>query len=123
MSLKPTTAEIASMRTDLEAVALPDTCNILSVTQTADGQGGFTDAWGTASASVACRLDQKTGMEAQAGGAIQPFSSWVLSVPQATTLTTDHRVEHGGQTYNVISVDDDGSWQVVKRAQLERVAI
>ena len=123
MSNTVTAAELSGMRTDLEAVALPDTCNILAVVETSDGQGGFTDSWGTASASVSCRLDQKTGMEVQAGGAIQPFSSWVLSVPQATSLTTDHRIEHGGNTYNVISLDDDGSWQVVKRAQIERVAI
>ena len=42
-----TTAEITQMRTDVETL-LPDVGDVLSLTQASDGQGGFTDTWGTA---------------------------------------------------------------------------
>jgi head-tail adaptor len=103
---------------------LPDTCNILTVTNTPNGFGGMTQTWGTASASVACRLDiVNRGQDAesiQASG-IRAYQEVMLSLPYDTTITTSQRVEHGGYTYNVHSVNTDQSWIAVKRAVLERV--
>ena len=111
------TAMLAAMR---EAIAelLPDTCSILSVTKTADGKGGWSESWGT-SASVACRLDIKSGMEQVVGGGVQPYRHCMLSIPYDTTITTDYRVLHGGVTYNVLTVSTGQSWQAVKRVEVE----
>jgi hypothetical protein len=111
------------MRADIEETALPDTCSILAVTRTADGQGGFTEAWGTATGGTAvpCRLDSKGGGRSPVAAAQRDYSGWVLTVAHDVALTTDHRVEHGGETYNVLSVNDDGSWPLCLRASLERV--
>jgi head-tail adaptor len=112
----------------MEAATLPDVCNILSVTRTSDGQGGFTDTWGTATANVKCRLDLFTsrgvglvGIEMLKSASLKPFSTWILSVPNGTTLTAAHRVEVGSDTFNVIEVDAGRSWGANVRATLERV--
>jgi head-tail adaptor len=111
-------AELAQMRADILDNMLPDTCNILSVTRTADGEGGWTEAWGTASTSVNCRLDGLNSRESIAGAAVQPFHTYVLTVPWDTTITTDYRVEHGTVTYEIKSVKA-GSWMVCTRVLLE----
>lgn len=121
MTMLVTTAELESMRTSLESVSFPDTCNILSLTRTSDGEGGWTEAWGTVLASQACRLDQVASTEVLSAASIRPFAGWVLSLTHDVALTSAMRVEHGGYTYNVIGVSDTGSWLAVRRALLERI--
>ena len=108
---------------DSIALLFPDTCNILSVTETADGFGGVSQSWGTASASVSCRLDiVPTQTEEQVNGAsLRNFQETVLSIPYSTSIAVTNRVEHGGYTYNVIATNTDQSWIAVKRATLERI--
>lgn len=117
------TADLAYMR-DAIADLLPDTCNILSVTETADGFGGVSQSWGTASANVACRLDivrDNQSDEAIAGASRRNFQETVLSLPYNTTISVSNRVEHGGYTYNVTANNTDQSWIAVKRVVLERI--
>ena len=45
-----TNAELAQIRGDIAGM-LPDTCNLLTLTRTSDGQGGWSEAWGTASSA------------------------------------------------------------------------
>lgn len=115
-----TAADIAQMRADVLKM-LPDTCAILSVAYTRDGEGGLTEVWGTATASVACRLDFKQGRELEVGGAVQPFTRAVLSLPYDTVLATSNRVVVNSNTYAVKSVNDGQSWIVAVRAEVERV--
>ncbi len=113
------TAELTQLREDL-LDAMPDTCNILSLTRTSDSQGGWTETWGTASLAIACRLDFIGGAEAVTGGALIPYTWAIVTLPQATTITAQNRVEHNGVTYTVQSVNL-GSWLGVKRATLEKI--
>ena len=115
-----TDAELTQMRADVADVALPDTCDVLSLTQVSDGQGGFADTWGAATASVACRLDYRGGIESVAGGAVRPFTGWYLTIPYDTSLTTANRIYHGTISYNVIEVDANKSWSLFLYARLER---
>ena len=119
-----TTHEIAQMRADVLSM-LPDTCSILSVAYTRDGEGGLTEVWGTATPSVKCRIDfdtqQSYGREVIVGGAIQPFTRVVLSMPYDTTLATTNRILADGNTYAVKSTNAGQSWIVAVRAELERV--
>lgn len=103
------------------AELLPDTCNILSVTQVADGQGGVTETWGTASNNIACRLDVVNKREQVAGGAVQQFTGYVLSCPYDTTISAANRVEVSSVTYAVTGLNDGQSWKAVKRVMLEAV--
>ena len=111
------TAMLTAMR---EAIAelLPDTCYVLTVTDTPDGFGGVTQSYGT-SAAVSCRLDMKSSREPTQGGAIQQFSSYMLSVPYDTTIEETDNVLHNGIQYAVTSINEDISWQAVKRVTLE----
>jgi SPP1 family predicted phage head-tail adaptor len=111
--------ELAALRNDILAL-LPDTCDILSVTRTADGYGGFGETWGTASAAVACRMDHKTGAEQLAGGAVQTYQGNMLTLPYNATITTANRVKFSGNNYNVLAVSE-GSDIAVKRITVERV--
>ncbi len=120
MSSTLTSAELAQMRTDLEDVMLPDTCTILSGTQTVDGQGGGTLTWGTTTTGVKCRVDFLSGDEAVFGGQLKPFVGFNLTVPHNTTLTTANRVIHGTITYNVSEIDTGKSWALYLRARLEK---
>ena len=120
-----TDAQLTSMRTTLNTL-MPDTCNILSVTRTSDGQGGFTDVWGTATASVKCRIDSggatgAAGRENVGAASLLPFESWLLTLPYDTTITAAHRVEVSSVTYNVTSVDKSKSWNAEVVASLEVV--
>jgi head-tail adaptor len=112
-------AELAAIRTDIETL-LPDTCNILTRTLTPDGSGGQTETWGTATASVACRLDPARGREAEIGGQTEPFYGFILTLPHGTALTALQRVELNSETFAVVSVDTGKSWSASVRGYLER---
>ena len=120
MSIGLTARELAQMREDIEDL-MPDVCSILSVAYTSDGEGGMTEAWGTALADVACRVDYRSGSEKMTGGAIQPYNKAVISLPYTTALTTKHRVKLDDFVWAVLSVNEGQSWDVVRRAELERV--
>ena len=123
MSIGLTARELAQMQADINDLleSTNTTCDILSVAYTADGEGGMAETWGTATANVNCRIDYRSGSEKMAGGAIQSFSKAVLSLPYTTALTTKHRVKLDDFVWAVLSVNEGQSWDVVRRAELERV--
>ena len=115
-----TSGELARLRSDMEDT-LPDTMNVLIVTNTSDNAGGFTETWGTLTTGVACRLDPiRPRGEQLAAGVIADYTSWMLTYPYDTTLTTAYRVEISGVSYNVISVNG-GSWLAEGRAVVEKI--
>jgi hypothetical protein len=117
-----TSTDLAGMRAAVNDL-LPDTANILAGTVAPDGQGGWSQTWGTATAGVKCRLDpgRKENRESVAGAALLPFSWWQLTLPYDTTLTEQNRVEIAGETFNVVHVDTGKSWSVSVRAVLTKV--
>ena len=120
MSIGLTARELAQMQADIYDL-LPDTCDILSVAYTSDSEGGFAEAWGTATAGVHCRIDYRSGTERMTGGAIQPYNKAVISLPYNTTISATNRIKSGAYTWSILSLNDGQSWQAVKRAELERV--
>ena len=122
MSIGLTARELAQMQADINDLleSTNTTCDILSVAYTADGEGGMAETWGTALANVACRIDYRSGSEKMTGGAIQSYSKAVLSLPYTTTISTKNRVQIDACIWSVLSVNDKQSWDVVRRAELER---
>ena len=120
MSIGLTARELAQMQADIYDL-LPDTCDILSVAYTSDSEGGFAEAWGTATAGVKCRIDYRSGTERMTGGAIQPYNKAVISLPYNTTISATNRIKIGDYVWSILSLNDGQSWQAVKRAELERV--
>jgi SPP1 family predicted phage head-tail adaptor len=115
------TSELNGMRDAIESL-FPDTCTLLTPSQSSDGAGGFTTTWGTASANVACRLDTREGRETLFNGSVRPFNTFILSLPYDTVITEAYRVRVGSTLYNVTDVNNNVSWNVVKRVQLEEVS-
>lgn len=113
-------AELAQIRADV-ALMLPDTCNILSPAGTADGYGGYTEAYGTVSAGVACRLDPIQGNEQVAGAAPQDFYRYMLTLPYGTAITIANKVVISTVEYKVVSVDAGKSWDTSRRCVVERL--
>ena len=118
------TSMLTAMRDAIETL-LPDTCNILSATEAADGQGGIIKTWGTSGTSISCRMDtiqgQRQGMEKVTAAAMQPYITYMLSIPYDTTITEKNRVEHNSDTFTVKSINENQSWIAVKRVELEKI--
>ena len=115
-----TVTELSQMRSSI-ALLLPDVCNICTVTNTPDGEGGSTQSRATAGTSIACRLDVIQGREQVTGGAIEPYIAYKLSLPYDTTVGLTNIIEHSGVDYQVKSVNLSQSWKAVVRVDLERV--
>lgn len=107
------------MRSTLEEL-MPDSCVLQTATLASDGQGGQVETW-AAAGTVICRLDNGSGQRANVAQSVQPFSAWVLTVPQGTGLATDQRVVHNGVTFSVMAVSVEGSWLACERASLEQL--
>jgi hypothetical protein len=112
--------ELARLQADITAL-LGDTCDVYSNDPTPDGFGGIVSDWAILFANVPCRLDQKAGREAVAGGAIRWVASYTISMPATYTVSTDMRVLHNEVWYSVASVNA-GSYLGVTRVKLERMA-
>jgi len=110
---------LAAMRESI-AQLLPDTAQVITITQTPDGQGGHTESRATA-AAVAFRLDVLTGREQISGGALQPFTAYKGSLPYDTTITTANQLLHNGVNYAVTGVNTNQSWIAVRRVDLEKL--
>ena len=114
------TDEVTAMRVDVLRM-LPGSGYILAPTETSDGQGGFTTTWGTVTAT-AYRLDPLSGNRLLAGGAVQPFHAYQLTLPYNAVITTANRFkDSAGAVYSVKSVDTGKTWAVSLRAVVERI--
>ena len=117
-----TTSELAQMRDDLSGL-LPDTCSILELTQTSDGAGGWTDAWGTVAggSAIPCRVDYRTGREANSAGAITPFQSAIITFGYAVICAPANRVQVGIYTYSVQAGNAGMSWKPCTQVEAQLI--
>jgi hypothetical protein len=112
---------LATMRSIITSDLLPDTCNIVSITNTPDGEGGVTQARGTIGTAIACRLDVIQAREQVTGGAIQPYTSYMMSLPYNTTVNPSNIIEHNSIDYSVKPSNVNQSWIAVMRVELEKL--
>ena len=112
--------ELTAMRAAIEDL-LPDTCIILTATNTPDGGGNVDITWGTTTTSVKCRIDPIRAIEQMGGAAIQPYTRFQLTVPYDTALTSSQRVKIGTISYNIIGLQASNSWALDLRAVVEKV--
>lgn len=113
-------SELSMLRSDVLAT-LPDRCDILSATLASDGMGGMVASWGTATANVRCRLDTFRGAEQVRGEAMRPYHTYVVTLPYDVSLTTAQRISIDSTVYSVTSVDPGKSWDITRRAYVERI--
>jgi hypothetical protein len=113
------TAMLAAMRAAI-AELLPDTAQVITITNTANGYGGQTESRATATA-VPFRLDVISGRELVSGAGLQQFMAYKGSFPYDTVITGDNQILHNGVTYAVTSVNTNQSWEAVRRVDLEKI--
>jgi hypothetical protein len=87
-------------------VGLTDTADILVLAEVHDGAGGYDRGWTTETADVPARIDPIGGVDAGdlVAEQVNEDTSHVVSLPDATTVTTSHRVSVGGTVFAVLAV-------------------
>lgn len=116
-----TSAELAQIRADI-ATLFPEMCTILSLTKTSDGEGGWTDSWGTATANVPCRIDfGSPSKEQMANNELKPFMQGIVSMAYDVVVTEQNRILLNGTTYSVTGVNSGQSWIGSKQVTVQRV--
>ena len=112
--------ELNQLRLDTEDL-LPDTCTIQTLTRTKDAVGGWANTWANTYTSVACRIWQQTGREAVVGAQPVEVTRWVMNLHWDQTIDNTMRVTHGGHTYEVNDLNNDGSQLLQRRVWLTRL--
>lgn len=116
-----TAQELAQIRSDI-SLLLPDVCDILAVTRTSDGAGGWSETISTVKSNVPCRLDfPNPGKEMVSNASNTPFKTGMLSMAYDQTVTTANQILKGGITYNIVGVNTGQSWIGVVRCAVEAV--
>ena len=113
---------LSQMRADV-ANMLPDTAVIQTFGTVAQSSDGFAGGTYTATGTVVCRLDP-LGKNAAVRLALErevTAYTYQLTVPYDTALVHNARVVVNSNTYEVIQLDVDHSWNVSKRAIVERL--
>lgn len=116
-------AELAAMRAEAAALVLPDTCVIYAISNTTDayGESVLTE---TLRGTVACALAIESRASQDNAILANRESSaafYTLSVAYDTTLGVEDKVVSGGHTFRVITLHDNQSFKMVKRALVEEV--
>ena len=116
------TLEIAQLRAD-QADYWPDTCTLQTRTLASDGMGGQTETWANTYTGVACRVSpQQVGRgESIQANQVAATTSWVLTVAYNQTLAETMRCVHGGETYEIMELEDTHSNRTAKRAYMRRI--
>ena len=115
--------ELASMRSELEALALPSTAVLYSSSYGTVGGGGGTLSW-TAAATVACALaptPPRETSEPLRGGRVTPDVDRIVTLPASTAISTEHRVEIDGATFEVTDLQAPRSYEVSRRIRVSEV--
>lgn len=119
MAIGLSAEELSQIREDLDDL-LPDTAYILTKTKTPDGEGSFTETWGTAG-TASCRLDfLQPGKETVIADSLKPFQVGVLTLAYDKTIAATQRVEVNNIQYTVQGRNLNQSWIGVRRVAVQR---
>lgn len=118
-------SDLEGMRSTM-VESLPDTCELVRDTLTPDGGGGHTATPG-APVTVACRVSplRLTRSSAQAETIeverVVEQSLWLVTMPEGTVITPEHRISHLDRTFEVVEVLSPRSWNLATRASCKLV--
>src|SRR5258706_11372262 len=115
-----TVGELTGMREAI-ALLLPDTCSILQMVQSQDGEGNITSVGSAIATAIPCRVDSwHRGYLAVSGAAIEPFSRYTISMAYNQSVNEANKIKVGNDVYRVTGVNTDQSWKAVLRVDVER---
>lgn len=114
-----TAAELTAMR-EVEESGMASTGVIKRRTLTADGMGGYIEAW-VAIGTVPCDVWQinKRGEREKTTEGAQPISKadWFITAPYDTDLLGTDRMDISNRTFEITFVPNDSSWLTALRAE------
>lgn len=112
-------AQLAQWRVEVKQ-RLPDVAVIQAVARESDGAGGWAEVWtAVAGGTVAGRIDPLTTTNArdqQIAGREALVITYRMTMEWDAPIAQDRRVVINNKTYEVISLDDEHSWRVSRRA-------
>lgn len=112
-------AEMVELRNQAEA-AFDTTCTIQTYTET-NTKGSVVKAWANTYTAVDCRLAAlKRGKEYAMGQGLVSVAQYVLTLASGQAIDPKDRVIVGGDTYDVLHVEDDQSYRTARRAYLAK---
>ena len=119
-----TAGELELYRSTIEEALLgTDTCTIQTRAWTADDMGGGAWAYSAAATAVPCRLVPRsvTTREEISGGKVGVHDLFVLHVHHDRDIDETMRVIFGGETFEVIHVDDAHTERLSRSADVVRI--
>ena len=89
----------------IQPATFKDRIKLQAITQTTDGQGGYTDAW-TDVATVWASIEQKSQQEAYYAMQMESPATHRFTMRFLIGITTKHRVAFGTRTFNITRVNN-----------------
>lgn len=110
-----TADEIAAQQDWVTADLLPDTATIHTKTYTVTPSGGRTMTLGPVLDTYPCRVGSRRTQQQGQGGALVAVTEPVITLPAGASVTTAQAIKVAGITYEVITVEDRGAWEIARR--------
>lgn len=116
--------QLAQMRADVTA-SLTSTATVQTRSLVNDGAGNAVESY-SGSTSVVCRLRYASGgkpsyPKQRSGEQSQPQQLWIVTLPYSATVNETDRLTILGETYEVVTANEDRSLEVCKRVICKRV--
>jgi head-tail adaptor len=123
VTISNVTAIAEAAAATVNALMLPDRCDLQTVTRTSDSAGGGTDTWLTV-ASVPCQVTAITARNATIAERLTEVADFEITVPAGTPVEASQRIKHTRQattTYYAISGIQQSKTFELARTILARV--
>lgn len=117
-------SELARMRADV-AASLTTTATIQTRSLANDGAGNAVETY-SGSTTIACRLRFASGgkpsyPKQRSGEQSQPQQLWIVTLPYDANVNETDRLTINGETYEVVTANEERSIEVCKRVFCKRV--
>ena len=80
---------------------LPETAYVQRLTRTADGEGGYTEAWNTVTTTTARIGEPKGEFEKEIAGKISVGVAYVITLPSSVALDLTDQIQINSKNYKV----------------------
>lgn len=113
-------ADLEFMR-DTQELAMPGTSiYVLDMGTASDNMGGVNEAWGTVGTVIGriYPVRRRTSIESIGGAQAISETQWYGTFPVGTQITAKQRVKYGNRTWEVVTVNNDESYQTAVRCEL-----
>jgi head-tail adaptor len=99
---------------------MPEPVQVQRATLAADGYGGQSETWTTTATVLGLiyPVNSRTFGESATGGQVTSTTRWFASLPTTTDVIASDRIVYDGRSWEVLSVNNDVTWQTAVRCEL-----